>query len=88
MPGDLIDRYGFEGGNAVSPIGTSFGARSLPPEYLGTRPYNAYQVLKPIEVDTGVVAPYFGQPGLGIQHDLPVSVEILLRRGFLGRYPP
>jgi hypothetical protein len=88
MPGDLIDRYGFEGGKTASPLGTSFGARSLPPDYASTKPYNAYRVLKPIEVDKGVVAPWFGEKGLGIQYDLPVSVDVLLRRGFVERYVP
>jgi len=69
QPGTLIDRYGASSGFFASPAGTPFVARSLPPEALA-RPLNAYRVVKPIEgVKSGLAAPYFGQPGLGLQYE-------------------
>jgi len=69
LPGNLVDRYGGTGGSFLSPAGTPASARSLAP---GTtfRPLNTYKVMKPFEVDAGRVAPWFGQPGEGIQYDL------------------
>ena len=87
MPGEIIDRYGFGGGRFVSPAGTSFESRALRP---GTEnlPLNSYQVMKPFEVNSGGVAPWFGQPGLGTQYELPVSVNTLLKRGILHPVKP
>jgi RHS repeat-associated protein len=84
IPGTRIDRYGREGGTFVSPEGTPFPMRALPPESLDA-PYTVYEVLKPIPVDSGYIAPWFGQPGGGIQHELPRSVADLIQDGFLGR---
>jgi RHS repeat-associated protein len=87
MPGDTVDRYGFGGGKFVSPAGTAMGARALRP---GTEnlPFNIYQVMKPIEVNAGGSIPWFGQPGLGTQYQLPVSVNVLIKRGFLAPLHP
>lgn len=59
--------------------------RALPPGTEQTAPFNAYRVLKPIEVDAGYSAPWFGQKGLGIQYEFPVSIDVLIKRGFLER---
>jgi len=83
MPGMQIDRYGGNAGKFVAPSGTPFEARSLPAQYLHTKPYNAFEVLKPIEVDAGITAPALGQRGLGVQYELPVSIDVLIKRGFL-----
>jgi hypothetical protein len=88
MPGTLVDRYGYPGGKFVSPAGTSFGARALPADYLTTKPFHAYEVMKPIEVNTGSIMPWFSQHGMGVQHELPVSLEILLKCGFLREVGP
>lgn len=85
LPGDEIDRYGYEGGTFVSPRGVPYGMRALPPGTDTTKRYTAYRVLKPIEVETARVAPWFDEPGLGIQHELPVSVSKLRNRRFLER---
>jgi hypothetical protein len=79
-----IDRYGSDFGSFVSPEGTPFPARSLHPEAAG-RPYSVFEVVKPIDVDAGVAAPYYGQPGLGVQYELPASVKELIKRGVLRR---
>jgi RHS repeat-associated protein len=82
MPGELIDRFGYEGGTFVSPKGVPYPLRALPPG-TNNKPYNVYRVLKPIEVTTGQIAPAFGEIGFGTQHELPTSVERLLRYKFL-----
>jgi hypothetical protein len=86
MPGETIDRYGFGGGKFVSPTGTPFEIRALRP---GTEslPYNNYRVAKPFEVNSGAVAPAFNQPGLGTQYELPISIDILLKRGVIEKVP-
>lgn len=51
-------------------------------------PYNEYQVLKPLPAMSGPAAPWFGQPGLGTQHELFWSVENLVHNGYLGPVSP
>ncbi len=83
LPGYRLDRFGFTGGAFLAPLGTPFGARSLAPQSLNTPPtppattppaplanYHTYCVLKPFDVDSGSIAPWFAQPGLGIQFQL------------------
>lgn len=82
QPGTIVDRFGGAGGRFVAPQGTSFGARSLPADF-ASRPLNAYEVVKPIDVDAGVSAPWFNQPGGGIQFDLPQTVHQLIESGHL-----
>jgi len=85
MPGEVISRYGFEGGKFVSPEGVPFEMRGLPPEYSATKPYHVYEVVKPFEIKYGPAAPAFNQIGLGMQYELPVSIEKLLERGVIKR---
>ena len=80
QPGSLVDRYGSASGKFVSPQGTSFGARSLPAEFV-SKPLNTYEVMKPINVDAGVSAPWFNQTGLGVQFELPQTVQQLINSG-------
>lgn len=80
--GTRIDRYGGEGGRFVSPEGTSEAMRALPPGATA-RPYNLYEVVNPIEVRAGTIAPAFGQLGLGTQYVLPDSVGNLIENGYL-----
>jgi len=77
-PGDMIDRYGPEGGRFVAPAGTPFEMRALPPEYLYTKELHTYEVLKELEVIKGIATPWFGQPGLGVTYKLPDTVGNLL----------
>jgi hypothetical protein len=81
--GTRIDRYGYPGGTYVSPEGTPFPARALPPTYEAEKPYYVYEVTKPLRVKSGRIAPWFGQPGMGVQHELPLSVEALVELGYL-----
>jgi RHS repeat-associated protein len=82
QPGSTVDRYGSPDGTFVAPEGTPFGARSLPADF-ANKPLNAYEVVKPIDVNAGVSAPWFGQPGKGIQFELPKTVQELLDSGHL-----
>lgn len=66
--GDFIDRFGSNGtGQYFSPAGSSYGSRALPP-FMKDQPYNRYQVIRPFEVTSGEIAPWFGEPGKGVQH--------------------
>ena len=49
-----------------SPEGTPITNRSLHPS-TNTNNYNAYEVLKPLPVQSGTVAPFYGQPGGGVR---------------------
>lgn len=88
MPGEMIDRFGGTPySRFFSPVGTPAAARSLPPSTL-SQPLRTFEVLKPFEVNTGRVAPWFGQPGGGTQVVTPVRLEVLLQRGFLQEVGP
>jgi len=83
MPGQTIDRFGGSGASRFfSPTGTSEAARALPPGTAG-QPLRTFEVVKPFEVDSGTVAPWFSQPGGGTQFRTPVPLETLLKRGIL-----
>jgi len=81
-----IDRYGFEQGTFASPKGTPAQMRSLAPGTL-SKPYSVYKVAQPITVKAGTTAPWFGQPGLGMQYELPSSIHDLVNSGALQRVP-
>ena len=85
--GMRIDRYGYEGGTFLSPEGTPDSMRSLAP---GTtaKPYNVYEVTRPIEVQSGKAAPWFGQIGQGTQYEFPMSVTDAIAKGYLRRVGP
>ena len=42
------------------------------------KPYSVFEVVKPIGVRAGKIAPWFDQPGGGIQYMLPDLVDKLL----------
>ena len=82
--GTKIDRFGYDGGTFVAPKGTPITMRALAP---GTtsKPYSAFEVVKPMEVQGGKAAPWFGETGKGVQYELPMSVEKALAEGYLRR---
>ncbi|KAK0621692.1 hypothetical protein B0T17DRAFT_618108 [Bombardia bombarda] len=94
--GVLIDRFGSEYGSFVSPAAAPYLQRALPPTNLNTPgddpslPYNyrVYRVMQPIEVLAGPIAPWFGQPGQGVQYRLYTNVITLISQGFLSREDP
>ncbi|MFC0516974.1 TNT domain-containing protein [Mucilaginibacter angelicae] len=90
--GVLIDRYGGytdstgtfqDKGTFVSPKGVPFPMRALPDNTL-TKPYKIYKVLKAIaKVRQGKIIPWFGKPGLGIQYEVPATVNDLKTGGYI-----
>ena len=40
--------------------------------------YSVFEVVKPIEVKSGVVAPWFNQQGGGIQYQLVITSRVVL----------
>lgn len=86
--GQKIDRYG--GGDwsrFFSPQGTPDFARALPPGTAGQQ-LRTFEVMKPFPVQSGQVAPAFGQSGGGTQLLSPVKLETLLNRGILKEVGP
>jgi hypothetical protein len=65
-PGQMIDRFGSEGGTFFSPRGESYRSRAVP--YVCRQmDYRVYRVMKPIAVKSCKAAPWFGEPGGAIQ---------------------
>jgi hypothetical protein len=64
--GELIDRFGSEGGTFFTPKGESYGSRAVP--YICRQmDYRVYRVLKPIAVKACKAAPWFNEPGGAVQ---------------------
>jgi hypothetical protein len=78
--GQRIDRFGSEFGSYLSPEGTPYSARAIPPQSLDnkTNPagcnYSRYKVLQTFPVYGGPIAEGLGQPGFGIQYVLDASI--------------
>ncbi|TDN56492.1 uncharacterized protein DUF4237, partial [Halothiobacillus neapolitanus] len=85
--GTRIDRIGFDGGRFLSPAGTPIPMRALRPG-TETRPLRTFEVIRPLDVRAGEIAPAFGQPGLGTQFVTDRPVRDLLREGFLRSVDP
>lgn len=86
--GERIDHYGGSAASRFfSPVGTPAIARALPPGTIN-EPLRVFEVVKPFEVEAGMVAPAFGQLGLGTQYRMPVSLGVLLKRGILREVIP
>ena len=86
-PGTRIDRYSgapgkVDGGSFLSPAGTPYGQRALPYD-ASKQIHSTYEVVKPLPVDTGKVAPFFGAPGGGTQHKALMSVKDLIADGYI-----
>ncbi len=84
--GTRIDRFGKPDGSFLSPEGIPSEQRALAPGSLA-EPYNVYEVMRPMPVIQGKIAPAFGQPGGGVQI-LPnfserVNVDWLLHNGYI-----
>ncbi|WP_156754613.1 TNT domain-containing protein [Actinokineospora pegani] len=85
-PGQTIDRFGSARGDFVSPADTPYPQRGLPPDNLDNG-YHQYEVLRPLPVWEGPIAPAMGQPGGGTQYVLPHSVVDLINAGYLREIP-
>jgi nicrotizing toxin Mtb-like protein len=72
--GQFLDRFGANTGRFLAPYGVDYSRRALPPSNLDTfearypNNYHVFRVLRPFTVDGGTAAPWFGQPGGGIQY--------------------
>jgi len=101
--GQRIDRFGSDFGGYLSPEGTPYGARAIPPQSLDNAAepancnYSRFRVLKDVPVYSGPIAAGLGQPGFGLQYVLDASifpgnpatlnVGYLLTNGYLRREP-
>jgi hypothetical protein len=98
--GQDLDRFGSEYGAFLSPAGSPYAVRAIPPSNLDGTPaagcnYHRYAVLKPFDVDAGPIAAWFAQPGGGWQDQLigsfvagaPASLNVLwlVNNGYLQR---
>ncbi|KAF2668382.1 hypothetical protein BT63DRAFT_274574 [Microthyrium microscopicum] len=90
--GMVLDRFGSENGTYMSPGGASYAQRALPPTNLDALPgaaypynYHVYTVSRVMVVESGVIAPWFGQPGFGVQFLMPFNITSLVEQGFLSR---
>lgn len=80
--GTLIQRTGELYGRFVAPAGTPTQMLSLPYDKIGqTTTY--LQLQQSIEVLAGKVAPWFGQPGGGIQYILETPLDQLIKEGVI-----
>ncbi|WP_241584887.1 TNT domain-containing protein [Rosenbergiella epipactidis] len=64
--GTRLDRYGEPSGSFLAPKGTPYEQRALAPG-AGAEKYYEYEVIKPLPVIQGKIAPAFGEPGGGVQ---------------------
>ncbi|KAL8834019.1 MAG: hypothetical protein Q9176_007711 [Flavoplaca citrina] len=95
LPGMQLDRFGSESGTYMSAADAPYAQRALPPSNLATPPnspeypynYRIYTVRKRLDVLGGPIAPWFGQPGLGVQFFTGAigNVRTLIEMGYLGR---
>jgi len=86
--GQQIDRYGSSASSRFfSPAGTAVGARALPPG-IASQTLRTFEVVKPFELESGTVAPYFGEIGYGTQYRTPITLETLLKREILREVTP
>jgi len=78
----FVDRYGYDGGTFVSPKGTPYTERALP---TGTdmKPYTVFEGVKPVEVQVGKIAPWFGEKGGGIQYEFNQKISDLIEQEIL-----
>jgi hypothetical protein len=78
LPADtMLDRFGGNNGNFLSPAGAPFATRSIPYVCKGFR-YTEYRVAQPLQVKIGLAAPWFGEQGYAIQVQTDKKVHDLL----------
>ena len=94
--GLVLSRFGYAGGSYLAPDGAFFAQLALPPSS-SVAPYFEYVVADPTKIPSGYrieqsqVAPWFGQPGGGIQYRITgpdgkdAPVQALVSAGFLTR---
>ena len=82
--GGTFDRYGNTTGKFGSPVGTPMSNRSLPPT-TNMDNYHVYMVKsgKQIFAKSGLIAPWFCQPGGGTQYLFYKTIEEMLIEGLI-----
>ncbi len=85
-PGTVVDSFGPTFTSVLFDVDTPFAARSLPLDYAASG-YRQWLVLKETAVWSGPVAPWFGQPGGGVQHFALMPVTDLVGSGFIEEVP-
>ncbi|KAL8868145.1 MAG: hypothetical protein Q9174_005183 [Haloplaca sp. 1 TL-2023] len=95
LEGMQVDRFGSEYGSYISAADAPYAQRALPPSNLVTPPnapeypynYHIYTALKRLDVLGGPIAPWFGQPGLGVQFFTGAigNMMTLVEQGYLER---
>ena len=90
--GLLIDRYGgyyltdsvfHDKGKFVCFKGVPFPKRALPLSTLKS-PYRLYRIIKAIaNIKRGQIIPWFNEPGLGIQFEMPLTIDDLKQGGYI-----
>lgn len=74
----IVSRYGGNHGSYVSPDDTELEARSLS-RMTRQEDYHRFKILKDVDnTEQGIIAPWFGKRGLGIQYKLSEHIEDLL----------
>ena len=90
--GLLVDRYGgyYDADSVFQDKGTFVSKKDVPyperalPDGTQNKPYRVYKIIKPIpNVKEGQIIPWFNQPGLGVQYELPYTVNDLKKEGYL-----
>ncbi len=69
QPGQTLDRYGGNNGTFFGDVGTPISHRAMAPDSNFSL-YNQYKVTKELPVRKGEIAPWFDEPGGGIQYML------------------
>ena len=83
LPGTRINRIGSNPtGRYFSPAGATFGEKALPP-FMKLQPDSDYISLKKIPIREGLVAPWFDEPGMGIQYYTYLPMRELEKGGYL-----
>lgn len=82
--GQTLGRYGgTENSKYAVPPGTPAESVS-PPPWTDRTQYKEYEVIKPIpNVTQSSATPWGGDTGLGTQYELPMTIEQLLREGYI-----
>lgn len=77
-PGEQIDRYGGNNGTFFGDEGTSIPERAMAPNSDFSK-YNKYVVAREMPVRKGKIAPWFDQPGGGIQYQIDLGFVETIR---------
>jgi hypothetical protein len=84
--GEIVDRFGktTKYSRYLSPEGTPIPSRSLSPS-ANLKLHDVFQVAKPFPVQSSIIAPYYGLPGMGTQYVTPLPIQLLVDKGILIR---